>query len=333
MATNNSINANETTPLPIIDGGTGVIAVPTAPAATAFAGWDTNKNLSANNLISGYTTTATAAGTTVLTVGSTYQQFFTGSTTQTVTLPVTSTLVLGQSFLVVNNSTGVVTVQSSGGNTVTAMDANTQAIFTCILTSGTTAGSWESDYTLLVAGVASITGTANQVIASASTGAVTLSTPQNIGTASAVQFGSLTFGGSVMNTYTANGSFTPTFSYATPGNLSVAYVFQSVTYTRVGSLIMVAWTLICTPTYTTASGAIVIGGFPFTAASATSNYYGTGPVITSTFPAGNTAADYLILSGTNTAGVNGQNNGSSFTTAQTPTGVILQLSGSVVYSI
>jgi hypothetical protein len=43
-------------------------------------------------------------------------------------------------------------------------------------------------------GVSSITGTANQVIASASTGAVTLSTPQSIGTASNVQFGSFGVG-------------------------------------------------------------------------------------------------------------------------------------------
>lgn len=43
-------------------------------------------------------------------------------------------------------------------------------------------------------GVSSITGTANQVIASASTGAITLSTPQSIGTASSVQFGSFGVG-------------------------------------------------------------------------------------------------------------------------------------------
>jgi hypothetical protein len=50
--------------------------------------------------------------------------------------------------------------------------------------------SWQTP----AAGVTSITGTANQVIASASTGAVTLSTPQSIGTASSVQFGSLGVG-------------------------------------------------------------------------------------------------------------------------------------------
>ena len=48
-------------------------------------------------------------------------------------------------------------------------------------------------------GVTSITGTANQVIASASTGAVTLSTPQDIATSSTVQFGKLGLGVAASN--------------------------------------------------------------------------------------------------------------------------------------
>jgi hypothetical protein len=95
-----------------------------------------------DNIKLGYTTTATAAGTTTLTSASTNQQFFTGSTTQTVVLPVTSTLALGLSYLIVNNSTGVVTVQSSGANTITLIPANASVRCTCILITGTTAASW-----------------------------------------------------------------------------------------------------------------------------------------------------------------------------------------------
>jgi len=51
-------------------------------------------------------------------------------------------LVLGQTFLVRNLSTGIVTVNSSGANVVLAIPTLTTAIFTCILTSGTTAASW-----------------------------------------------------------------------------------------------------------------------------------------------------------------------------------------------
>lgn len=135
-----------TTVVPIANGGTAVSSVTTTPTASAFAGWDANSNLSANNLLSGYTTTATAAGTTTLTVASTQLQFFTGSTTQTVKLPVTSTLVLGQRFHIVNNSSGVVTVQSSGSNTIQAMVASSVLTVTCILTSGTGTASWSATY-------------------------------------------------------------------------------------------------------------------------------------------------------------------------------------------
>lgn len=139
--------------LPIANGGTNQTSVPTAPAATTYAGWDANSNMSANAFTPGYTTTATAAGTTTLTVSSTQQQYFTGATTQTVTLPVTSTLVLGQRFIINNLSTGVVTVNSSGANTVLAMPAATTAIYTVILTSGTTAASWSVSYTVNGTGV------------------------------------------------------------------------------------------------------------------------------------------------------------------------------------
>lgn len=135
-------------PVTIAQGGTSVTSVTTAPTATSFAGWDANKNLTANNLIQSYTTTATAAGTTTLTVGSTAQQYFTGVTTQTVRMPVTSTLVLGQQFTIVNNSTGIVTVQSSGANVIQAMPSNTTLTLTVINTAVTTAAGWESQYTI-----------------------------------------------------------------------------------------------------------------------------------------------------------------------------------------
>jgi hypothetical protein len=153
-ATSSSVLTTGT--LPVASGGTAVTSVTTTPTATSFAGWDANKNLSANNHLSGYTTTATAAGTTTLVVGSTQLQYFTGITTQTVVLPVTSTLTLGQSFTIVNNSTGVVTVQSSGANTIQAMAANSQLIVTCILLSGTTAASWSTNYISNVGGTGSV---------------------------------------------------------------------------------------------------------------------------------------------------------------------------------
>lgn len=103
---------------------------------------DVRGNGFCNNPNSGYTTTATAAGTTTLTSSSLRQQYFTGTTTQTVVLPVTSTLALGWKFEIYNNSTGNVTVQSSGANTIRILGPSTRCVVTCISTSGTGVSSW-----------------------------------------------------------------------------------------------------------------------------------------------------------------------------------------------
>lgn len=93
-------------------------------------------------VITGYTTTATAAGTTTLTVASNSYQFFTGTTTQTVVMPVTSTLELGRTWVIVNNSTGALTVNSSGGDLIATVASGDVVKVQCILLTGTTAASW-----------------------------------------------------------------------------------------------------------------------------------------------------------------------------------------------
>lgn len=114
-----------------------------------IVGKDSNSNFSANNLIEGFTPTTTAAGTTTLTVASAGIQRFTGTTTQTVVMPVVSTLVLGQSYTLQNNSTGIVTVTSSGANTIVGIQPGNEAILTCIAITGTTATSWNFTYSAL----------------------------------------------------------------------------------------------------------------------------------------------------------------------------------------
>lgn len=134
--------------LPVANGGTG--------QTTAGA---------ADTALRGFTTTATAAGTTTLTNTSTLYQLFTGTLGQTVVLPVTSTLALGWSFHIANNSTGSITVNSSGGNAVIVIPAGTSAMVTCILLSGTTAASWEAGLT----DFSSYTGTGGVVLATSPT--------------------------------------------------------------------------------------------------------------------------------------------------------------------
>jgi hypothetical protein len=192
-------------------GGTGVSSVTITPTATAFAGWDANKNLSANNFLPDTTTITNSGTTTTLTIVSTYQQIFSGATFQTVQMPVVATLATGHSFRLINESSNSLFVISSGSNSIVTMQPLTQAILTFNGTVGTTAISWDVQYTSNTIGVQSITGTANQVIASSSTGNITLSLPQSIATTSTPTFGglNLTSALTVPNGGTGDQSFTP----------------------------------------------------------------------------------------------------------------------------
>lgn len=91
-----------------------------------------------------FTTTATAAGTTTLTSSSNSVQEFTGVTTQTIVMPVVSTLSLGQQFQIINRSTGNLTVNSSGGNLIETIKPSSNSWLTVVLITGTTAASWDS---------------------------------------------------------------------------------------------------------------------------------------------------------------------------------------------
>lgn len=126
------------------------------------------------------------------------------------------------------------------------------------------------------------------------------------------------------------GTWTPFIDYAVTGNLNVVYSLQSGTYTKIGRHVTACFTLTTsTYTHTTASGTMVISGFPFAstfAAHGTLNFEGMlistspnydGPILR--LATGTTAA--LTKSGINsnamadldqnshTSGVNVQMNG------------------------
>lgn len=98
------------------------------------------------NVTLGIASTATSGGTVTLTVSSAQTQIFTGSSTETVVLPVVSTLNLNQTFRIINTSSGNVTVQSSGLNTIQVMGQNSSLLVTCISNSGTGTASWLATY-------------------------------------------------------------------------------------------------------------------------------------------------------------------------------------------
>lgn len=77
------------------------------------------------------------------------------------------------------------------------------------------------------------------------------------------------------------GSFTPTFSFDTVGDLSVAYGQQVGSYWRFGGLVFIKYRLQWTPTFTTSSGNAVFGGLPFAVGSTGAGSDGGG-IITQT---------------------------------------------------
>jgi hypothetical protein len=154
-----SIELGHATDTTIARSSAGVISVegvivPTVSSTNTL----TNKTLTfpvIDNIKMGYTSTATAAGTTTLTATSNCYQRFTGSTTQTIVLPVTSTLATGVTYEIENASTGNLTVNSSGGNLVITIIPGVSVQCMCIGTSLTTAADWDAEYNEF----ATITGT------------------------------------------------------------------------------------------------------------------------------------------------------------------------------
>lgn len=150
-------------PLSIAEGGTGVSSAPAAAAQ-----------------LMGYTSTVTGSnsGITILDNTSSQYQIFTGSTTQNITLPVTSTLTPGWTFHIVNNSPSNLTVYSSGGNIVDTVYPACTMMVTCIATTTTTAADWEygfTDFGVGITGINSVVRSTSPSISGASlTGTTTL---------------------------------------------------------------------------------------------------------------------------------------------------------------
>lgn len=142
-----------------------------ASTASAFVQRDANTNATANNFISAATNITAASGTTILTVSSARAILVTasGSATQTIQLPVASTLTVGTKFevTVTSTSSGAITITSSGANTVTtflAAQNSTSYTKTVIFTLNTASGTDQTIWTTSDSGViANSTGTAMAV--------------------------------------------------------------------------------------------------------------------------------------------------------------------------
>ena len=73
------------------------------------------------------------------------------------------------------------------------------------------------------------------------------------------------------------GTWTPTLTFATPGDLSVAYTRNTGRYVKIGSTVYVSFTIVTSSfTFTTAAGALQMTGLPFALVNNTQNYGNAG---------------------------------------------------------
>lgn len=109
-------------------------------------------------------------------------------------------------------------------------------------------------------------------------------------------------GTAALSTYNAEnvGSWTPTLTAATPGDLSVVYLVRIGSYIKIGKLVFVWLNLQTTTfTWTTASGNLQITGLPFT--SANTNFVGGMADTSGIVPVPNTLSDFGMAVGASSA--------------------------------
>ena len=131
--------------LVIAHGGTSVTSPTTSPTASSFVGWDTNKNISANNNI--YGVTQSSANAITLTSSSTYYTSCNYAGGATITLPNPSTMALGQSYLICDtisaNGSANQIRDNSGNNMNTILGPNNPLLITSVALSGITYSAWQ----------------------------------------------------------------------------------------------------------------------------------------------------------------------------------------------
>lgn len=132
---------------PVINGistGTGVAAASTANTLVLR---DASGNVYSNNTFYGTTATASAGGTTTLSVASTRVQQLTGTLAQTYKLPDATTLQVGTTYEFDNNSTGLLTIVDNSSGAISTAQGGAYARVTNTA-NGTAAGTWDTHFFL-----------------------------------------------------------------------------------------------------------------------------------------------------------------------------------------
>ena len=148
---------------------------------------------------------------------------------------------------------------------------------------------------------------------------------------------SINFGGGALNAYFI-GTWTPIFSFTTPGNLSVVYTGQQGFYVRVGRYMLIRFNIACTPTFTTSSGSFIIPGLPIASGATLGVAYGSVVNAGSGISYGASKTFIVTYLGQNSTnliiGANGSaQNNTAFTPANFTSGSVVQFSGSLSYQL
>jgi hypothetical protein len=153
---------------------------------------------------------------------------------------------------------------------------------------------------------------------------------------SATSNGSGTTASEVFDDY-ETGTWTPTLTFATPGDLAVTYSVQSGGYVKVGRKVTVNFVISTSAfTHTTASGALKVSGLPFTANAAVADI-GAASALAQGLTAANytnfsfytqTSATHMVMS----ASAQGQSL-LSITTTHMPSGTPQYLQASLTYFV
>lgn len=132
-----------------------------------------------------------------------------------------------------------------------------------------------------------------------------------------------------------SGPWTPTLSFTTPGNLTVAYSTRSGTYLDTGQFVVITFNItVSTFTHTTASGNLVLSGLPFAALTSANNdyigsmYFGgytkaTHTMVTPRISSGASAIDFTA-SGSGQAPI-------ALATTEVLTGAGVNMAGTIIY--
>lgn len=191
-------------------------------------------NVAGNKFVAGYSSITSAAGITILTAASTYYQRVVGTAIQTIQLPDATTCLVGTTFIIENNSTGLLTITDDALGAIDIIPAG-GVDYIYLIANGTIAGTW-ARYALLPS-------TYNFNSTAADFGAATLSNAVWNGTPIAYNYG-----GTTLATFVAanNALYSTSATALTAGTLPVLAGGTGVTTsTGTGSTVLSA-----SPTFT-----------------------------------------------------------------------------------